>query len=314
MELRHLRTFAAVARHLNFTAAAAELHVAQPAVSATIRDLEGEMDVTLLQRTKRMVRLTAAGAVFLREVEHLLTATEEAVRSAQRAARGEVGKVVVGFLGPAVHPFLPPLLRVYRERYPDVELCLHEMMPAQQLQAFADGAIDVGFTRPLGLAGEKLWLAEERIYTDRVVAALPADHRWGRGEAKPLRVRKLGTEPLVVYERAGAPGLFDTIMTMCRADGIVPRVEHELDQMSTVLTLVAAGAGVGLVPGCVACRFAPEVVFRELKPASAEVPLVMAWPRDPASPAVGAFLDVVREIKPTIQAQMECAAHLGRSG
>ncbi len=312
MELRHLRTFAAVARHLNFTAAAAELRVAQPAVSQTIRDLEEEMGVRLLQRTKRLVRLTAAGGVFLREVQRLLTAADEAVRAAQRAARGEVGKVVLGYMGPAVTPFLPRLLRVFRERYPDVELCLHEMMPTQQLAAFVDGEIDVAFTRPTGPAGEKIWLSEERVYTDRVIAVLPDDHRLARRRGKTLPVKQLGAEPLVVYERAGAPGLFDTIMALCRTAGIAPRIEHEPDLMTTVLTLVAGGAGIGLVPGCVACRFAPGVVFREVSPASDEVPLVMAWPRDNESPALGAFLDVVRELGPEIRAQMECAAHLGR--
>lgn len=85
--MRHLRTFQAVARHLNFTAAAVELRVAQPAVSQTIRDLEGEMEVMLLQRTKRSVRLTAAGGVFLREVEDVLNRVEEAVRASQRAEK-----------------------------------------------------------------------------------------------------------------------------------------------------------------------------------------------------------------------------------
>lgn len=304
MELRHMRTFAAVARHLNFTAAAAELHVAQPAVSQTIRDLETEMDVTLFQRTKRSVRLTAAGTVFGREVTRLLKEADAAVRAAQRAARGEVGKVVLGFMGPAVTPFLPLVVRTYRERYPDVELCLHEMMPTEQLRAFEQGGIDVAFTRPTGMEGERLWLQEELLYTDRVVAAVPEGHALAKG-AK-LAVKKLGAEPLVVYEREGAPGLFDTIMATCRAAGISPRVEHEPDLMTTVLTLVAAGSGIGLVPGCVATRAAAGVVFKEVTPPSAAVPLVMAWGRDADSPTLAAFVDMMRELKPTIGAQMEC--------
>lgn len=299
-----MRTFGAVARHLNFTAAAGELHVAQPAVSQTIRDLEEEMGVMLFQRTKRSVKLTAAGTIFARDVQRLLEEADGAVRAAQRAARGEVGKVVLGFMGPAVTPFLPLVVRTYRERYPDVELCLHEMMPTEQLRAFAEGRIDVAFTRPTGLEGERLWLDEELIYMDRVVAALPESHAL----AKPakLALRKLGREPLVVYERQGAPGLFDTIMATCRTAGIAPRVEHEPDLMTTVLTLVAAGSGVGLVPGCVATRETPGVVFKEITPASAEVPLVMAWGRNSDSPTLSAFVDVMRELRPAICAQMEC--------
>lgn len=299
-----MRTFATVARHLNFTAAAAELHVAQPAVSQTIRDLEAEMDVQLFQRTKRSVRLTAAGTVFLREVTRLLIEADDAVRAAQRAARGEVGKVVLGFMGPAVTPFLPLVVRTYRERYPDVELCLHEMMPTEQLRAFAAGRIDVGLTRPTGLDGERLWLQEELLYTDRVVAAVPEKH--GLAKGAKLAVKKLGPEPLVVYEREGAPGLFDTIMATCRAAGVSPRVEHEPDLMTTVLTLVAAGSGIGLVPGCVATREAPGVVFKEITPASGDVPLVMSWGREADSPTLSAFVDVMRDLKPQICEQMEC--------
>ncbi|WP_221031225.1 LysR family transcriptional regulator [Actomonas aquatica] len=313
MELRHLRTFVAVARHLNFTVAAAELHVAQPAVSQTIRDLEEEMGVTLFQRSKRSVRLTAAGTVFRGEVERILETADGAVRAAQRAARGEVGKLVLGYMGPATTPFLPRVLRAYRELYPDVELVLHEMMPTEQLAAFEQERIDVAFTRPTGLAGQRLWLEEELIYTDRVVAAVPSDHALAQRRGGTLPVKRLGQETLVVYQQTGAMGLYDIIMGMCRRAGIAPRVVQEPDLMPTVVTLVAAGVGIGLVPGCVACRHVPGVEFRELSPRSDDVPLVMAWGRDNASPTLGAFLDVVRELKPAIQAQMEGAAHCGRT-
>ena len=298
-----MRTFKAVAERLNFTAAAQALHVAQPAVSQTIRDLEAEMEVTLFQRTKRSVRLTAAGRVFLREVERILKEADDAVRAAQRAARGEVGKVVLGFMGPAVTPFLPELVRTYRDRYPDVELGLHEMMPTQQLHAFAEGRIDVALTRPTGISGEKLWLAEEPVYTDRIIAAIPANHELAKQRRLPLK--KLGAQPLVVYQRGGATGLFDVIVAACRRAGIAPRIEHEPDLMTTVLTLVAAGAGIGLVPRCVACRHAEGIEFREITPQAEPVPLVMAWRRDDESPPLAAFLDVVRELTPNIRARME---------
>ncbi|MCC5025404.1 MAG: LysR family substrate-binding domain-containing protein [Candidatus Synoicihabitans palmerolidicus] len=158
-------------------------------------------------------------------------------------------------------------------------------------------------TRPTGMAGEQLWLREELIYTDRVVAALPDGHALARG--RKLALRKLGGEPLVVYQRTGAPGLFDTIVAMVRGAGIAPWFEHEPDLMTTVLTLVAAGSGLGLVPGCVACREVEGVSFREVTPASEPVPLVMAWSRENDSPTLAAFTDVVRELKPVIQARME---------
>src|SRR6266446_5115022 len=137
MELRHFRYFAAVARYLNYSEASRRLHVAQPAISQTILDLEEEIGVKLFLRNKRNVQLTAAGATLLAEAENILKRTDEAKRAAQRAARGEVGILRIGFIAPATAPILPPLVQTYRSRHPEVELQLHHMNPDVQLAAFA---------------------------------------------------------------------------------------------------------------------------------------------------------------------------------
>ena len=175
MELRHLRYFAAVARHSNYSEASRRLHVAQPAISQTILDLEDELEVKLLLRTKRSVQLTAAGTIFLREAEEILRRAEEARRQAQRAARGEVGSLGIGFFGTAAAPILPALVQTYRGKFPDVELCLYEMNPDQQLAAFDDGRIDLGFSRPLPM-DRKMEFEEEVVYTDCLAVALPEAH------------------------------------------------------------------------------------------------------------------------------------------
>src|ERR1700751_1389930 len=149
MELRHLRYFAAVAQHLNYSEASRRLHVAQPAISQTILDLEGELGVKVLLRSKRNVQPTAAGTTFLGEAEESLGRAAEAQRLAQRAARGEVGSLGIGFFGTASAPILPALVQAYRRKFPDVELHLFEMNPDQQLAAFDKGRIDLGFTRTL---------------------------------------------------------------------------------------------------------------------------------------------------------------------
>ena len=109
MELRHLRYFVGVAHHLNYSEASRRLHVAQPAISQTILDLEEELGVKLLLRTKRTVQLTAAGSVFLHEAEQILNHAKEAGQIARRAARGETGSLGIGFFGTASGPFLPSL-------------------------------------------------------------------------------------------------------------------------------------------------------------------------------------------------------------
>jgi DNA-binding transcriptional LysR family regulator len=216
MELRHLRYFAAVARHLNYSEASRRLHVAQPAISQTILDLEGELEVKLLLRTKRSVQLTAAGAVFLREAEEILRRANEARRLAQRASRGEVGNLGIGFFGTAAAPILPALVQSYRRTFPDVELQLYEMNPDQQLTAFDDGRIQLGLSRPLPLE-RKSEFEEHVVYTDSLVVALPRGHE--RAKQKVVRLESLAGESFVQFHRRGAPGLFDEVIATCRRAG-----------------------------------------------------------------------------------------------
>src|SRR5882762_5838917 len=173
MELRHLRYFAAVAKHLSYSEASRHLNVAQPAISQTILDLEDELAVKLLFRTKRTVQLTTAGTTFLREADEILRRAAEAQRLAQRAARGEVGSLGIGFFGTASGPILP--MHAYRRKFPDVELRLYELNPDQQLAAFDEGRIDLGFSRALPTE-RRSEFEEELVYTDHLVIALPAAH------------------------------------------------------------------------------------------------------------------------------------------
>src|SRR5438874_9411336 len=143
MELRHLRYFVGVAHHLNYSEASRRLHVAQPAISQTILDLEGELGIKLLHRTKRTVQLTTAGAVFLGEAEQILRHAPEAGQVARRAGLGEAGSLGIGFFGTASSPSLPSLVRSSRRKFLVVQLRLLVVTPDQQLAAFDAGQIDL---------------------------------------------------------------------------------------------------------------------------------------------------------------------------
>src|SRR5690242_11134118 len=146
MELRHLRYFVGVAHHLNFSEASRRLHVAQPAISQTILDLENELGVKLLLRNSRSVELTAAGNAFFTEAQGVVLRADGARMAAQRASRGEIGCLRIGFLPCAAGPFIPALIKSYRKQFPNVEIELHDMNTEQQLKAFEDGKIDIGFS------------------------------------------------------------------------------------------------------------------------------------------------------------------------
>ena len=302
MELRHLRYFVAVARCLNYSEASRRLHVAQPAISQTVLDLEAELGVKLLLRTRRSVQLTAGGAIFLQEAEEILRRAGEASRLAQRAARGEVGSLGIGFFGTAAAPFLPSLVQSYRRQFPDVELQLYELNPDQQLAAFDDGRIQLGFTRPLP-PDRRAEFEEEVVYTDRLVVALSETHPLAK--QKTVRLKSLAGEPFVQFHRRGAPGLFDEVIGCCRRAGFSPRIVSEPNFMATVMTLVESGLGVSLIPRCVRSLNRVHLAIRPISPGSAPIPLCVAWRKSELNPIVPAFLGALRGAIRQIRATME---------
>jgi DNA-binding transcriptional LysR family regulator len=301
MELRHLRYFGAVAQYLSYSEASRRLNVAQPAISQTILDLEEEIGAKLFLRSNRKVELTAAGSALLTEAESILKRSDEAKRMAQRAARGEVGILRIGFIAPATAPILPPLVQTYRSRHPEVELQLHHMNPDVQLAAFAEGTLDLGFSRPLP-SELRLRFEEEMIYTDYLGAVLPPTHPLAKKER--IQLEKLASEPFVLFHRVGAPGLFDEAVAMCCRAGFSPQVRHEPDLMTTVFVMVESGLGVSLIPGCERSLDRQNIIRRPLTVKSKPLCLCAIWPRGSQSPIREAFLDILRAQKPAIRKQI----------
>jgi DNA-binding transcriptional LysR family regulator len=300
MELRHLRYFAAVAQHLNYSEASRRLRVAQPAISQTILDLEEEIGAKLFLRSNRNVRLTSAGEVLFEEVQGILRRTDEAKRATQRAARGEVGTLRMGFIAPATAPILPPLVQAYRSLYPEVELQLHHMNPDAQFAAFDEGKLDLGFSRPLP-PEQSAHFMEEMIYRDYLVAILPPKHPLAK--ERKIELQKLSTESFVFFHRVGAPGLFDEAVGMCRQAGFTPDVRHETDLMTTVFLLVESGLGVSLVPSRARGLEQQKTLRRPLTVQSNSLCLCAIWPRRSQNPTVEAFLEILRAQIPAIRKQ-----------
>ena len=302
MELRHLKYFVAVSERQNFTRAAEELHVAQPAISQQIKSLEEEIGVLLLRRNKRSVKLTAAGHAFLSEAREILAHAELSKQIARRAARGETGSLAIGCVGAGASAFLPNLIRLYRKRFPAVRVHLFELTPEQQLQAFSREKIDVGFTRPLDAADKKNF-AQELIYHDRLMLAVPDTHALAK--AGPVRLQKLVSADFVMFKRSEAPKLTNAMTQLCAKAGFTPQVVSELPMIQTMLVAVAASIGVALVPGCVRSYRQPGVSILPVRPASPVIDLVLIRPKSEPTPTVSAWLELVREHLPAIRRQME---------
>jgi DNA-binding transcriptional LysR family regulator len=289
MELRHVRYFLAVAEELHFGRAAARVRIAQPPLSQQIRQLEHELGVALFNRTKRRVELTPAGRAFLEHARQILDETERAKRVAQRAARGEVGRLAIGFASSADLDILPRVLRSWRERAPDVEVELHALLTGAQVDALRRGRIQVGFIR---LPADEAALVIEPIQREPLVAALPETHRLA-GRAR-VRLADLAGETMILFPRHDAPGYYDVFLDACRRAGFTPRLLHP-GSMQTNLGLVSAGLGVSLMPASIRNLRRAGVVYRPLAPPVPQVEMAMAYRRDESSAVLPAFLETVRE-------------------
>jgi DNA-binding transcriptional LysR family regulator len=291
MELRHLRYFVAVAEELHFGRAAARLHISQPPLSQQIRDLEQELGVRLLERNRRRVALTPAGASFLDEAREILRRSERAGERARRASRGELGELGVGYVTSAMNEPLAAILREFRRTRPGVELQLHDQLPDQQLEGLRAGRLDVGFLRP---PVDDPLLRAECIWREPLVVALPADHPLA---AQPrVRWRDLAGEPFVNLPWHAAPGFQRVLFEACRAAGFAPQVRQLANDLPTVIWLVGAGVGVAVVSAGLAGLSRHSVVYRPLRPRGPLVEMVVAWRRDARSPVVEAFLGVTRRV------------------
>ncbi len=289
MELRHLRYFVAVAEELHFGRAAERLFMAQPPLSQQIRQLEQEIGVRLFERTNRRVQLTAAGQVFLAEARTILARVEEAVRKAQRASRGEAGWFGVGFVASVTYDVLPPILRRFRELYPDVELVLLELASGEQGQALRDKRIHLSLARlPTPEAGIVL----ETLAQDPLLAAFPASHRLATRKA--VKLPELAAEPFLLFPPHAESSYAEFVIHLCEQAGFTPRIVQTTGEIQTAISLVAAGIGITLVPAAMQNLRREGVVYRPIVQPTPTVDLTMAYRENDPSPILPHFLEIAR--------------------
>ena len=258
MEMRQLRYFTVLAQELSFTRAAHKLHVSQPPLSFQIASLEEELGARLFDRTSRSVQLSAAGAAFLPHARAVLERLEQARTQVQQVAQGFEGSVHMGLAGSHFWGPLPRFITAFRQSRPKVDVVLHEMMPADHLQALHDGAVDISLMRN---PSEHPGLQAQLLWRDPVVVVLPLGHPLA-GRTR-IALQELQAEALVMLRPASsvyAQKVFDA----CVAAGFVPRVVQQVIEAPAMVTLVAAGLGLALVPASLANIHSHEVLLRPL--------------------------------------------------
>lgn len=305
MELRHLKYFVAVAEWKGFSHAARRLYVSQSAISEQISDLEREIGVQLLHRSRRQVALTDEGKIFLEEAKKILCSVDQAVELAQRSTRGEVGNLRIGFFTNGIGVFFSRLIREFRASHPDVRLSLFEMSARPQMDALANHEIDIAFTRELDAQFATV-LTSEPLFEEPLVAVLPRDHPLASGA---VTLSALASERFVLIERDSWPTLFDSIITLCSSVGFSPQIANTAARWPAVLALVEAGEGVGLVTaGVQRFRFS-GVSYCQVTP-TRSIGVALAWRANEESRIVEAFLDLVRNQKGKIRGFQD--NHLGQ--
>jgi len=287
MELRHLRFFVSVAEELHFSRAAERLHTSQPHVTRQIRDLEREVGVPLLVRNRRHVELTEAGRAFLEEARQAIAQAERSVQVAQQAARGERGRLSIGF---ANSELIPDILRAFRQRYPEIKLELQELTTAEQVRALRDGRLHAGILVP-GVQDEALVV--ETIREEPLVVVLPENHPLLAERSVPLPA--LAAESFIFCPYRLNEHVYERILGLCQRAGFTPKVLEEASPKQTILGLVAAGFGVSLVAASIQEGGRSGVAYRPLRGIHPTVEVAVAWRKDEKSATLQLFLAVVRE-------------------
>ena len=290
MELRHLRYFKAVVDELNFTRAASRLRVAQSAVSSQIQDLENELGVVLLERSRRRVTLTAAGEAFVEASEKILRSVEDASRQARRIGHGEYGTLAVGFIGSQSHEWMPRVLKRFRAKYPEVEVTLMEIHPSQQLEALLARTLDVGLVGPIS-GKPPPGLRLECFSEEWPFVGMPNDHRFAR--LPKVALAQLKDEPFIFTSEKNSPSYRSLISRMCERAGFVPRVVQEVDRARTGVQYVAAGFGISIFAEHISRLPAPGVRFVPLSGPVQKMRYGIAW-RKGAEEVVARFVDYVK--------------------
>ena len=291
-DLNQLRCFVAVAEELHFGRAATRLNMTQPPLSRQIQVLEHIIDAQLLERTSRSVRLTPAGRSFLPEAKRILKLAETASQVARRIALGKTGSLKIGYTAAAAYGYLPELIGACRQRLPDVDFSLKEMVSGEQLEALATGQIDVGLLRPPVGRPE---FATRRVLAEPLLAAIPKKHPLASREQ--LSIKDFDGQPFVMYSPHESRYFHDLLVALFTQSDVLPRYVQHLGQIHSILAMVRAGLGVSIVPAAAANLKIADVRLRPLKLRTpAPVELFMVWRRDHENPLLPSLIEIASKL------------------
>jgi DNA-binding transcriptional LysR family regulator len=270
MDLRQLRYFVAVATTRNFTRAAEQMHIAQPPLSRQIQLLEEELQVQLIQRSSRPVRLTEAGRMFYEQSLQVLQRVDQMKNTARQAARNHRQSISIGYVPSTLYGELPMLVRMFRRRYPDTDVHLVDLGSIQQIGELKSGRIDLGFGR---IRSNDTSVARTVLREERLVLAIPP--AWPlAAEKSPVKLKELEHHQLIVFPKERRPSFADHVLGMLHEESIKLAEVHEVRELHTALGLVAAEVGLCIVAA--AARLRTDLVYRLIAEEKATSPIILS--------------------------------------
>jgi DNA-binding transcriptional LysR family regulator len=280
-DLTQLACFVAVAEELHFGRAAERLCMTQPPLSRQIQLLEHSLGVRLFERTSRVVRLTAAGRVFLTDATRLLNLAKQAAATAQRTSRGEIGRVIVGFTTVIGFDLMPGLIASAQRKLPNIDIVLKEMMVMDQFKALESNTIDMGFLYPLA---SRLPLKYQTISHDPMMVVLPLGHPLASRDT--IALSDLNDLPFIMYS---SRYYHDLVTGLFLSSGVMPRFIQYLEQVPSIVNLVRTGMGVSIVPATMSRFHFDDVIFKPISQKNAVAERRMVWRADNQNPALDTF-------------------------
>jgi len=287
--LRTMEQFIAVAEELHFHRAAQRLNMSQPPLTGAIRKLEDDLGVILIARGNRVLGLTAAGKTFLDQARETLWQADLAVTTTQDVAAGQTGIVRLGYVGSSLYGRLPGVIRRFRAQHPNVRLELREATTASQVAALRNGALDLSVLIPPLVSADDIELTP--FDTDRLCLAIAKDHPLG--QRSDLTLAELADESFVLWPMNEGRGFHLKVIRLCANAGFIPRVAQEAYGMHAVLSLVAVGSGVSVVPQSMSGFRQEQINYCPLSGSEAQFDLILGYRH--LSPSAQAFVFSCRQ-------------------
>ena len=290
MEFRQLKYFEAVARTLNFSRAAEELHIAQPPLSRQIQNLEDELGVILIDRSSRPLKLTEAGVFFYNQSTQLLAKIKEVKKTTQRIGTGQNRWMGIGFVASILYSPIPSMVQEFRKSHANIDVSLDELTSVEQVKALISGKIDIGFGR-LAVendAIENILLDEEKL----ALVISPTSPFYG---AQSLFLKDIIQETLILYPSNPRPSFADHVLRQFQVRSLSPADTYETNGVQTAIGLVAAGMGVTLVPESMRLLKRPDIEFISILDSGVTTPLIMSVRKNDVSDHISAFCQRMQE-------------------